>query len=117
MFYADMKHTNGIAQYDPSLFRGCTWVPLNGLVFVVFETGKVVLTGARTWQQALKAYREALLVLARYRLGQEYKEYNHAHKRTRRMDLKPSLFTTGAAAATQMSADDIDDLLTQLLVQ
>ena len=55
MFYKEQKVTSiGTAQYDPSLFRGCSWT-LPSVVFVIFKSGRVVLTGARTWEDAYDA--------------------------------------------------------------
>jgi transcription initiation factor TFIID TATA-box-binding protein len=44
-FYYEQKCTRfGTAHYDPSKFRGCSYKPKSGLSFVVFQSGKCVLT-------------------------------------------------------------------------
>lgn len=90
MFYRDQKTTKiGFSHYDPSLFRGCSWrLKKSGLVFVLFASGRVVLTGARTWDAAHIAYQEALVVLEKYKLSKEYKEYDDSCKRTRLVDIQ-----------------------------
>jgi transcription initiation factor TFIID TATA-box-binding protein len=88
MFYSDQKTTaQGTAHYEPSLFRGCSWKPMNGLVFVLFLSGRVVLTGARSWEEALASYNEALPILARYKVGNEYKAFDEGYRRTRMVDV------------------------------
>lgn len=88
MFYTDNKQTpNGTATYDPNLFRGCSYIDEEGLVFVLFASGKVVLTGAKTWQAAQDAYEKMTPLLEKYKLGQEYKPFNSEFKRTRNIDV------------------------------
>jgi len=93
MFYKDQKVTRyGTAAYEPSRFRGCSWHPVNPdrerqQAFVLFASGRVVLTGAKTWDEAYDAYDEALPILARYRLGKEYKTYDSRYRRTRDVDV------------------------------
>jgi TATA-box binding protein (TBP) (component of TFIID and TFIIIB) len=89
LFYEDQKcGTLGHSHYEPSLFRGIAWRVKGGIVFVVFSSGRVVLTGAKDWPQALKAYDEAVCVLTRYKIGKEYRPFNPSSKRTRAVDIR-----------------------------
>lgn len=74
-FFVEQKATpHGHAHYDPSRFRGCSWRVRNGLVFVLFVSGKVVLTGARCWEDANEAYQWAQTILENYKLDIEQGE-------------------------------------------
>jgi transcription initiation factor TFIID TATA-box-binding protein len=69
LFARQEKTTDvGQAHYEPSLFRGCSWRHFSGLVFVVFASGKVVLTGSKCWLTSLDTYRNALATFAKYRI-------------------------------------------------
>ena len=56
-------------------------------MFVLFLSGRVVLTGARSWEEALASYHEALPILELYKLGHEYKEFDESYRRTRDVDV------------------------------
>ena len=73
LFYKDQIVTRlGHCNYEPSLFRGCSWRRTSGLVFVLFSSGRVVLTGARNWEDAWMEYNNSLHIFERYKLGSEY---------------------------------------------
>lgn len=86
-FECNAAEEGGTCSYDPSLFRGCCWRPISGLTFIIFASGKVVLTGAKSYAEALKAYHDTLPFLAKYKLGSEYKEWDNSFKRTRKIDV------------------------------
>jgi transcription initiation factor TFIID TATA-box-binding protein len=117
MFYVDQKSTeHGTAHYDPSLFRGCSWKPLNGMVFVLFASGRVVLTGARTWEDAQSAYTEALPILEKYRLAHEYKRYDGAFKRTRDVDvMSQQLHSETEKQGVPITEAELDQMLDDIL--
>jgi transcription initiation factor TFIID TATA-box-binding protein len=56
------------AHYAPDLFRGCSWRRNDHLVFVLFSSGRGVLTGATTWTQAHAAFHKAKDLFATYAL-------------------------------------------------
>lgn len=68
-------------------FKGLRWSPkLNGLkqlTFVVFDTGKVVLTGGRSESDLQSAYDQVCLYFEGYKLGNEAFELPEKFKRTR----------------------------------
>lgn len=71
LFYRHQKCTAAGRKQHSTLFVGACWRLNNGIAFVVFPSGSVVLTGARTWPSAWSAYQYALPILARYWLGHE----------------------------------------------
>jgi TATA-box binding protein (TBP) (component of TFIID and TFIIIB) len=95
MFYDENSSSveNGTTTYDASLFRGCCWRDMDGLAYILFSSGKVVLTGAKSVQEAMAAYEKALPILAKYKLGQEYKVYDDSFKRTRPIDIAKKTVT------------------------
>ena len=56
-------------------------------MFVLFASGKVVETGSRTWNEAKEAYDNIIPLLAKYKLGEEYKTFDNKFKRTRNVDI------------------------------
>lgn len=99
MFYRDQKCTSkGQSHYDPSMFRGCSWRRTDGVVLVIFLQGCVVLTGARTWEQAHAVYLESLELLKKYKLGSEYKPFDSSCRRTRLVDLGKASISSKAAS-------------------
>ncbi len=89
MFFEEQRCTQeGTTTFDSSLFRGCAWrIKGTKQAFVLFESGKVVLTGSASWQEASMRYQKALPVLAKYELGREHRQYDDRFKRTRKIDI------------------------------
>jgi len=79
-FHRENKTTRlGRAQYEPTLFRGCSWrLYASTVVFVLFSSGRVVLTGASTWEDAHSSYLEWLAFFAKYKV---HKQYEAQYKR------------------------------------
>lgn len=73
----------GTCNYNSDSFGGVTWEHKSGLVFVVFYSGRCVLTGGTSFAQSYAAYEQALPVLEKYRLGHEYKDPEDTVKRTK----------------------------------
>lgn len=84
LFYSRHKP---YSQWDPETFKGLRWTPtlpgLSTLTFVLFDTGKCVLTGGRKESDLSDAYNQVLSYLEQYKLGEELFEIEEQHKRSR----------------------------------
>lgn len=106
MFYTDNKSTtDGTAHYDPNLFRGCSYKCETGLVFVLFSSGKCVLTGAKDWDQAYNAYRVMVPLLLKYKLGSEYKSTDRKPKRNKNNNVTETNHPESLLDANSMSCE------------
>jgi TATA-box binding protein (TBP) (component of TFIID and TFIIIB) len=74
------------AKFAPSNFLGLCWRPVTGCVFVIFDSGRGVLTGAVTLHEAHTAYQAALPVFKKYHLGHEVVSPDAYVKLTRPVD-------------------------------
>lgn len=57
----------GFCHYEPEIFPGLIYRILTlKVVVLIFVSGKIVLTGARTWEDIYNAYKEIYPVLKQY---------------------------------------------------
>ena len=68
--------------YDTDFFPGLAFRPRGGCVFMLFASGKGVLTGIKNVEEGTRIYNECLLVFVKYKLGAEYKAYTPSFKKT-----------------------------------
>ena len=63
-----MVEENDVAQYDPNVFPGLIYRMKNPKVtFLVFGTGKVVITGAKSEQMIEESFQKLYSLLLKYR--------------------------------------------------
>jgi len=66
-FSVDHKVTEkSTSHFESEVFRGCSWRCYTGMVFVLFSSGRGVLTGARTEADARGAYEDAKELFIKY---------------------------------------------------
>jgi transcription initiation factor TFIID TATA-box-binding protein len=84
LFFCDNDLT---ALWDPENFKGLSYKPLGsekGVVsFVLFESGKGILTGGKSSQDLYEAYQKFAPGFARYKKGEEYRQLRDEEKRQR----------------------------------
>lgn len=71
-------------RFSPAL-RG-----IEKVVFVMFDSGNIVVTGGRSVEDVESAYRQVITYFEDYKLGDELYTLDEKHKRTRDTTAEPS---------------------------
>jgi len=75
------------AQWDPDTFQGLSYKPYRAapgaVVFVLFKSGKGIITGGKSCQALRDAYNDKYELFTKYELGNEYRQQEEYSKRER----------------------------------
>lgn len=71
------------AQWDPDNFKGLCYKPKGCVSFVLFESGKVIVTGGKTTKDLHDAYATHIDDIKKYQKGAEYREQDVGISRSR----------------------------------
>jgi TATA-box binding protein (TBP) (component of TFIID and TFIIIB) len=72
------------AQWSPDIFKGLSYKPYKKPpVFVLFKSGKCIITGGKTALAIREAYEDKIELFNKYRLGHEYRQMSEEEKTER----------------------------------